>query len=1772
MSTTGFRIEANLIHNAGMDSLQEYLPDADVTAYAVGARRGGSTATTDTITIADDELVIAEFDNGIQWCYDKAAFVAAVREQQGTSQPPDGMLPELPLTWNKVAAGGTAILRLLGINIIRMTGADQVQSVAARLEERNANLLYQCDRECNLIPFHDILSRDISPRYLLLLHGPGSGTRDTFMGLIKEREAKVYHALYQQYNGNVIAYEHRTFTRNPIQNTIDLLQQMPDNIRIDLLSHSGGGLIGEVLARIGTAGNGVAFTEQELSLLRQNPEAKGLLADIEVLHRLLEKKKVKVGRFVRVACPAAGTALVSERMDTLLNVLFNIRRNTPGETTHHADGLRALLLAVLREKSSPEVLPGIGCLRPDADLIKVLNFKETRIDSPLIVVAGATQGEGFVGRMQRFLADAFYGEDNDLVADNASMMRGTPRRQAISIYEERRRNLHHLGYFTDAWLLDIISVVFTADSRAAGSRTMVTESTEAEPPAVEGPVSRAGRGIQGMPVLYILPGIMGSHLQDGEDRIWLNYLSIATGGLRRLYIGSPSVKASGINGSAYGELAAYFGATHYVIPQAYDWRKSIFDAAALLDTSVRQSLEQTDRSVCFVAHSMGGLVLRAFAVQYPATWKALQQRKDFRVLLLGTPNDGSYEIPRVLLGMGRNINLVALLDLTQSKRMLLQQFVQYPGLLNLLPTTGDVDFGAAESWRRIEAASATPHPLPDSTGLSSFLDMTKPPFSDFQWDPAYVRYIAGKDKLTAVKMEVDTTCRSIDFYGTPRGDGSVTWESIPASLKGATYYLAARHGELASHKTAFTAYRELLETGSTALLPTAAPMIRGEENKLQLLPPVAPVSPATAAELSRQIMGMDIPSSRPGNGPVRLSITHGDMGHALYPVMAGHFAGDAIVQAEGVLNRKLGGYLAIRLASGNYPGRIGTHEVVFKEDARPGGGIVVGLGDFGSLTENTLYLTYKQALMTYVIQCREREPAGSATGISSLLVGSGFGGLTVHSCIRAMIMAVQEVNAFFDPSLRQGYPFIGHIEFIELYQYKAVQAARIIGNLLGDSNLFSGFVFQPDLIKRVSGSQSRIPDDVQADWWHRLKVYEPEQSPDGGRTRLIRFSSITDKARNEEEILAANIEIVNQLIARAAVYSRSEPGLYKTLYEMLIPSGFKGYGSDLRNIVLIVDKETARYPWEMLHDAYGGSSEPIVTRTGFIRQLSTATYRRNTELSRGDNALVIGNPVLHYPYPDLPGAALEAAMVAQQLEGHGFGVTSFIGQPGADAIVSLYGGNFKVLHIAAHGVVKDKATGQTGVVMGNGLIMAPADFKQIRYVPELVFINCCSLGKIDKEEEERLQRKYEVAAGVGTQLIEMGAKAVIVAGWEVDDAAAKCFSENLYRVLLEGRPFGEAVRFARKFTYDSFPQVSTWGAYQCYGDPFYTLRSSGSRRKAGQERYYDIVEAVNRLETFISKAEAATGRTGSGRREKQKAELEAILAGIAARPEWEYDASLLALIATAWRETDHMEEAIRYYEQLLALEESDYTFRTVEQYCDTRIRYVVETVDELARTGQPVAPQAIDDAAAVVERMIAQLQGLGSLTPGRLSALASSYKALATLDLYRDHVGFDHLVAAAGYYRQSFEQLRRNKGQIDLYPLCNWQQLAAVLDHLLPAGAKAEHQASGLLQLPAGWEQLLATAQVQESPFNGFWHKVSEGMEGLVSLLWSRDSQVVPKYARSVSECYRNAWKIEGSQKKIRSVIRYLRLLADLLARSEDLIVPVKIKALKEIVATLEQE
>ena len=56
------------------------------------------------------------------------------------------------------------------------------------------------------------------------------------------------------------------------------------------------------------------------------------------------------------------------------------------------------------------------------------------------------------------------------------------------------------------------------------------------------------------PVVFLLPGIMGTHLAKGDDRYWIHVPRLAWGGLPKLAIDAPGIEPNGLVESVYESM------------------------------------------------------------------------------------------------------------------------------------------------------------------------------------------------------------------------------------------------------------------------------------------------------------------------------------------------------------------------------------------------------------------------------------------------------------------------------------------------------------------------------------------------------------------------------------------------------------------------------------------------------------------------------------------------------------------------------------------------------------------------------------------------------------------------------------------------------------------------------------------------------------------------------------------------------------------------------------------------------------------------------------------------------------------------------------------------------------------------------------------------------------------------------------------------------------------------------------------------------------------
>ncbi len=222
--------------------------------------------------------------------------------------------------------------------------------------------------------------------------------------------------------------------------------------------------------------------------------------------------------------------------------------------------------------------------------------------------------------------------------------------------------------------------------------------------------------------------------------------------------------------------------------------------------------------------------------------------------------------------------------------------------------------------------------------------------------------------------------------------------------------------------------------------------------------------------------------------------------------------------------------------------------------------------------------------------------------------------------------------------------------------------------------------------------------------------------------------------------------------------------------------------------------------------------QPWAIRVKLLRKLRTARFREHvTDADADASALVIGEPECPKEYPRLYGARREAEAVCTCLTQPGALdknlvnalISAEVSQVGSNArtvVNALFEKPWRIVHIAGHGM--PGVNGQPGgVVLSNGTFLGPDEIRNMRQVPELVFVNCCHLASGDADQLLNYDRA-SFASGVAGALIEIGVRCVIAAGWAVDDDAASVFAETFYGSLLRGSRFIDAVGDARKAAYE----------------------------------------------------------------------------------------------------------------------------------------------------------------------------------------------------------------------------------------------------------------------------------------------------------------------------------------------------------------------------------
>jgi CHAT domain-containing protein len=1403
------------------------------------------------------DLIELEFRNGVRQWISVDQFREDLRGISAQRGETSGVLT-VPLSFNAsgVARGGPeGTLKHLTAEAVDFAedfflerAAEPVAKMAARELVRRVERTLKADPGVYALPDPTRFGQRISPEslpgpepILLFIHGTASSTQGSFGELTGTAE---WERMRTHFNDRIVALEHNTLSVSPVTNAIEAAKGLPDGAVLNLVSHSRGGLVGELLC-VGD------ISERQLSEFGRDRQADR--AELEDLIQILRAKKFTIQRFVRVACPSRGTLLASKRLDLYLSVLLNLLGLLPIlQANVFYKYMEALLKKLIALRADPNEIPGLEAQMPESPLIHLLNRPDLQTKADLAIIAGDAHGGGIFQALGTFALDVFYRKKHDFVVNTDAMYGGIDRGAGGYYFDDRGAGVSHFHYFKNPKTREQINAWLQAKTSRDAPEFLKLAWRE------RNLIFPGLRGGESLPKLIFVPGLFGTHLEVSANIIWLDWKNLLPGWLDELAMDRNVSVGEAI--ARDEELFRILNTSFECVAFAYDWRKSIADSAGRLANKLKDLLGQSSCPVHFLTVSSGCMVLQSMIAGHPELWQQNRERKG-RAVILGATTAAARSAQLMIEGKHELVRLAGMLD-----------------------RRSPVELG-----RLLESLTG----IREAAGWA-----TKPP-------PGGVYHICGRlgpqDPVPEAASFVDIDPRSLTQF-TSLGD----------------------------------IVREVLSTGASDRLlasPVRSTAIRAD----------TPVLYPTEQDLADAALETEpIAASE----AIRIStyVTHGHLRDASYPVVVGHYLGDGIVSAEKILDQQLGGKLSENFHLDLYPGAEGTVEVIEAPDRNPRGALIIGLGEIGGIKAEKVRRGITAAALRYALsRVRQSQPLEGplSLGITSLLLGTyGGSALTVRESMEAVLEGVVQANLALRSQQLWTRVRLENLEFIELYEDLAIQAAHELLDLEArrrrDADFAVQIVARRDLNVTEGGLFHRPTNPYQSGWWRRVSVGEVK----GG----LEFTILTDRARAEIAIEPTQRKLLTQCVDEAVSSSQYEEDLARVLFDLLLPPGLKDQIRDRTNLVFVLDGDTAYYPWEMLALHDGQKIEPVASRLGLIRQLRTAQTPK-LRTSRRNLAAVIAIPAVPGDkWPALPHVREEAESVKQLLEAAQYKVTTVTGDSSTPrAILAAVLAENRILHLAGHGYFDAKQQAQSGFVIGDDLYLTAAEIGKIEPIPELVFLNCCYGGKIPRDTHGA-GSPHRTAATLAEALINMGVKAVVASGWAVGDAAAREFATRFYDAMLSGAKFGEAVLRARAAVFRAFPENNTWGAYQCYGNPDFTLeRSSESLPAVAAQppRFVGRREVLESVKSIRSGAVDVNDRT----RTALLQELSVIDRLISEKFEQYNDGEVLAEIAHAYAALGEFTAAEDAYQKAFSSHDSRVSVEAVEQFANLLYRKAERTGD-----------------------------------------------------------------------------------------------------------------------------------------------------------------------------------------------------------------------------------
>jgi pimeloyl-ACP methyl ester carboxylesterase len=993
-------------------------------------------------------------------------------------------------------------------------------------------------------------------------------------------------------------------------------------------------------------------------------------------------------------------------------------------------------------------------------------------------------------------------------------------------------------------------------------------------------VRRATRAGDRRDVVLILPGIMGSELDDLQDdgfgRIWIDALGVLRGELAHLRLApdgaadaNPAVRirATDVIDRYYDplkrRLKKHFDARHF----PFDWRHSLGELAGRLADYIARDVP-ADRPLSLVAHSMGGLVSRTLFAAHPQAAGRVNH-----LIMLGTPNFGSYSPAQVFSGDETLVRIVAGLDLVNSSAALTAVFASFPGLVAMLPNPRKVagdepDFLRPATW---------PAEILPAAALRRAEDQQRRLLGDI---PARSRYTliagSGRETVAHAKMIAPGQFKFSDGDG----DGTVPLQLCLLPNIGRLYFTGAKHGAMPADDDIVEAVFDIL-SGNDAKLPKTVPLQRSVRTLRPHTVPVIEIpdyierarartrhkSPAARRRAADRLIARLTPRQRreidaltrqaaedfvaapakkarpaakkatatkaaaaalpPDEGQVRrllIKTVLGSVTAARSSTLAiGVFPAVKPQGAVAALDELVGGYVTKLFQQGAIHG--GAGEVMFLPT--PGASVpaelalLVGLGEPRAFTASTLERVGENLARAL---CQLRVPE-----IATIAIGSG--NMSLTSTLGALLRGFLIGLAAVDPD-----SVFRSITLCEIDKRRLAEIRRILHHSLEDWRAQGVELELKELPPLPQPPQARRPYSDLAYWI--------ETVPEGLRVFLMGAAVNLEKsiATSTRRLAADVLELQSamesdrtdaQKVAHQRRFGAQLAGLVpRELAVPMLDQNFEQARLDLA-------ESAAMVPWELIRVRGQAAALrlPLVRRLGISADHRPAANYMLPDQRNGKIRIAI----VADPTDDLPGAREEGELLAAELQKNpAYEVTRFIGSLECQertVLDLICAGAVDVLHYAGHGCFNPDKPETSGLFINgepDGILTA-AEIRRAQRPPLLMFTNACQVGIVPPKLRKKPKKKRRPKSshrrlrmtqpyGFAESLLNIGVRAYIGTFWSIPDPEAKTFALEFHRAIGAGATLGAALLRARSETEQAGPVGRwAWASYMLYGPAWFQL-------------------------------------------------------------------------------------------------------------------------------------------------------------------------------------------------------------------------------------------------------------------------------------------------------------------------------------------------------------